>query len=173
MFRIFMLCAALCFAPLAASAKDYKQSGLDISNPWARPTAGESKTAAVYFTVKNTGSADDTLKSLSTPVAKKADIHKNTTDEYGVMRMRPVEGGLNVPAGGSVDLNPGGYHVMMTGLKQKLVTGQTVPLTLTFAKAGDVTVDVQIEANPGHNMQGMKGMQGMDHMNMDHMHMHH
>jgi copper(I)-binding protein len=167
MLRIFILFAALCFAPLTASAEDYKQGALDVSNPWARPTAGESTTGAAYFTVKNTGSEDDTLKSISSPVAKTASVHEVTTDANGVMKMRMVEDGLKIPAGGSVSLKPGGYHVMMMGLKQKLEAGKTVPLTLSFAKAGDVTVDVKIEANPGH------GMAGMDHMNMDHMHMHH
>jgi copper(I)-binding protein len=158
-------------APLVAAAEDYKQGALDITHVWARPTAGNSTMGAAYFTVKNTGGEDDTLKSLSTPAAKMADVHQVTTDDKGVMKMRAVEGGLKIPAGGSVELKPAGYHVMMMGLTQKLEAGKTVPLTLSFAKAGDVTVNVQIEAKPaagnamhGMDHQNMQGMQGMDHM---------
>jgi periplasmic copper chaperone A len=81
-------------------------------------------------------------------------------DASGVMHMQPVEGGLTIPAGGTVELKPGGYHLMLMGLKQKLDEGGQIPLKLTFARAGSVDVQVKIEKKPKH--EGMPS--GEDHM---------
>ena len=82
----------------------------------------------------------------------------------GVMQMREVADGLNVPAGGSVTLKPGSYHVMLIGLKRPLTAGETFPLTLSFAKAGNISVTVPVQAmnatqDKGGGMSGMGGMQ--------------
>jgi copper(I)-binding protein len=69
------------------------------------------------------------------------------------MRMREIEGGLAIPAGSKVEMKPGGYHVMLIGLKQKLEEGQGFPLTLTFATTGELTVEVKVEKSPSHDMK--------------------
>jgi len=104
----------------------------------------------------------------STPVAATAEVHE-TTNDNGVMRMRPVPT-LALEPGKSVTLTPGGYHLMLMGLKHPLKQGDSFPLTLTFAHAAPVTVQVSI-AGPGASamdhaamhggMQGMPSMQGM------------
>ena len=108
---------------------------------------------AAYLAIKNSGRESDTLESASTPDAKKAEIHE-TTNANGVMKMRPVEGGLKIAPGQTVEFKPGGYHIMLMGLKQNLKEGEQIPLKLTFAHAGSVDVEVKIEKQPGHEAAG-------------------
>jgi copper(I)-binding protein len=97
----------------------------------------------VYFRVQTP--TDDRLVGLASPVARKAELHTHV-EENGMMVMHEVEGGLPIPAGQTVELKSGGsLHVMLIDLKQKLVTGETFPLTVTFEKAGPQTVMVKVE----------------------------
>ena len=123
---------------------------LRIMHPWARASAGHGNTGAAFMTIMNTGNKDDKLVAASTTVAKKTEIHE-TKMEDGVMKMRMMMGGLPIPAGGEVELKPMGLHVMMMGLKEKLIEGKTLALTLTFEKAGSVELAVPI-AGPGAMM---------------------
>ncbi|MGO9483537.1 MAG: copper chaperone PCu(A)C [Rhodomicrobium sp.] len=140
--------AGLMIAAFAAHAHEYKAGELTIEHPWARPTAGPMMMGAAYLTLKNAGKEADTLKSASSPDADMVEVHENIHDEGGVMRMRPVEGGVTIPAGGTVAFEPGGYHLMLIGLKHNLEEGQTMPLKLSFAHAGDVDVQVKVEKKP-------------------------
>ena len=97
--------------------------------------------------IANKGGQDDKLVSASAVVAKKTEIHETTMDG-GVMKMRMLMGGLTIPAGGKVELKPMGLHVMLMGLTEKLVEGETLALTLTFEKAGSLELAVPI-AGPG------------------------
>jgi copper(I)-binding protein len=143
-------------AAVAQSNGDVK-----ITEAWARATPGGAQTAAAYVTVES--ATGDRLTGASTPAAQKAEIHEMTMDG-NVMRMRPV-GGIDLPAGKAVTLKPGGYHIMMTGLAKPLQQGQTFPLTLDFAKAGQRQVTVSVEkigamgpggtSDSGSNMPGM------------------
>jgi periplasmic copper chaperone A len=115
--------------------------GVTVHEAWARASAGAATTGAAYVTLMG-GAQADSLVSVSTPVAATAEVHE-TTNDHGVMKMRPVPG-VPIPPGGSVVLAPGGTHIMLMGLKQKLTAGQNFPLTLTFAHAAPVTVDVKV-----------------------------
>lgn len=120
--------AALVFAIATAwsggaAAADYKLGSLDISQPWARATPKGASSAAAYMTVTNTGNAPERLSCLSTDVAAQCQIHEMTMDN-GVMKMRPVAGGLEIKPGQTVTLKPGGYHVMLADLKQPLQQGK-------------------------------------------------
>jgi copper(I)-binding protein len=130
---------------------------IKVEHAWARATPGGAKTAALYMTLVNKGGADDRLISVSTPVAGKAEVHSTTT-ENGVMRMRPIEA-LDVKAGTSTTLKPGGYHVMLTDVKAPLVAGQSFTVTLTFENAGKIDATARVEkagvTAPGA-MPGMK-----------------
>ena len=97
------------------------------------------------MTIVNAGKADDRLVSASSPVAAEVQIHDMKMEE-GVMRMRQLTGGLGVPAGARVELKPRSLHLMFMQLKAPLVTGQTVPVTLQFEKAGSVAVQFRVEA---------------------------
>jgi hypothetical protein len=150
----FLLSFAVLLA-LAAPALA-QESPIHVADAKARPTA-PGGTGVVYMIVMNHGAADDDLTGLSTPIADKAEMHR-TMDMNGMSHMEAVAD-LPVKAMNAVTFAPGGLHVMLTGLKQPLKAGDSFPLTLTFAKAGTVTVTVsvqQIKAKPVGNMPGMK-----------------
>jgi hypothetical protein len=147
-----------------AQAQEYRQGDLVITHPWARPTSGDTHLGAAYLTIKNMGQAADTLQSVSTSVAAKSEIHEHIHNSGGVMRMRPLEGGLAVPPGSTVELKPGGNHIMLMGLQHNLEEGKSVPLKLTFAHAGEIEVEVHVEKSPGHGSSDGMGAEA---------HMHH
>jgi copper(I)-binding protein len=135
--------AVLCGA--TAMARDYKVSALEISQPWARATPPSAPAGGGFLKITNTGSTPDRLVSASSPVADLVQVHEMKMDG-SVMRMREVEKGLEIPAGGSVTLAPGGYHLMMMGLKAPFKQGASVPVTLVFEKAGKIDVELTVEA---------------------------
>ncbi len=106
-----------------------------------------------YLVISNKGNAPDHLVSASSPAAAKVEIHSMST-ENDVMVMRPVEGGLDVPAQGSVELAPGGLHLMFTGVAEPFKDGGTVPVTLRFEKAGAVEVTLPVRKAAGHDHGG-------------------
>ncbi len=146
-------------------------SVISVEHVWARASAGAATTGAAYLTLTDNGQPDR-LVGVSTPAAATAQMHE-TVDDNGVMKMRPVARVDLVP-GKPVSFQPGGYHVMLMGLKSPLKAGDTFPLTLTFEHAPPITVTVKVDAlgagdmehdhasMPG--MKGMEGMHGMDHM---------
>jgi copper(I)-binding protein len=141
------LATALLFAQ-AATAHEFKQGNLTIGHPWSRATLPGAKVAAGYLTVKNAGSAPDRLISVTADIAGKGEIHEMTVKD-GVMTMRPLADGLEVPAGGEVKLEPGSYHIMFVGLKAPAVEGVKFPGTLTFEKAGTVKVEFAVDKAGG------------------------
>ena len=148
-----LLTAALCLPLLAAHpAGAQPAGGIVIEQPWAR-AAVQGGTGGVFLTIRNTGSAPDRLLSASSPLPRAVELHA-TLREGDVMRMQPVQA-IDVPAGGSVTLRPGGLHLMLVNLSAPMRPGGTVPLTLTFEKAGAVTVQVPVQAagasGPGAN----------------------
>ena len=115
-------------------AQSVTAGDLVVSKAWSRATPGGAKVAAGFLTIENKGSAPDKLVSASTPLADHAEIHEMKMAN-GVMSMREISGGLTIPAGQSVTLAPGGYHLMLMGPKQPFKQGEKVPLTLTFGEA--------------------------------------
>ena len=166
MTRITSIVAVI-FAALAiqsAQAADVTVGSLKISSPWARATPKGASVGGGYMTITNTGAAPDRLVGGSTDIAKSLEVHEMKM-EGGVMKMRPVAGGLEIKPGQTVTLDPSGYHVMLVGLKEQLKQGSHFKATLEFAKAGKVDVDFMVEgigAKTGgddHAMPGMGGMQ--------------
>lgn len=100
-------------------------------------------TSAAYMTLVNSGGTPDRLVAASTDVAELIELHESKMVD-NVMQMAPVPGGIAVPANGQVELKPGGLHVMLIGLKRDLAAGETVRLTLSFERAGTITVDVPV-----------------------------
>jgi len=142
--RTFALAfSALVAIATPALADTIKVGDLEITNGWARATPPGATTAGAYFIVTNTGKAADTLTGISTPVAGMGMLHRMQM-KNGIMTMRAVEGGIAIDPGKSVTLAPDGYHVMLMGLKQPLKAGGTLPLTLTFAKAASITLELPI-----------------------------
>jgi len=159
---------------IPAKAADYDVGSMHISQPWARATPKGASSGAGYMAITNKGSAPDRVSCVSDDASAQCQIHSMTM-EGGVMKMRPVEGGLEIKPGETVTLQPGGFHVMLVNLKHPLEQGQTVKATLKFDKAGTVDVAYPILAigapAPGAaaSDQGMK-MQGPggDTMQMGH-----
>lgn len=114
--------------------------GIEVSDAWARSPMED--VGAVYFTVSNAGDAADALVAVAVEVAQRAEIHE-TVMEGGEAQMQPV-GSVEIPAGGEMAFEPGGYHVMLFDLVEPLVEGDTISLTLTFEEAGEVQVDAEV-----------------------------
>lgn len=116
---------------------------LEVQNPWVRATVQGQKATGAFMTL--TSKEGGKLVGVSTPVAGVAEVHEMKTDG-GVMKMRAVEGGLDLPAGKAVALNPGGYHVMLMDLKLGLKADTTIPLTLVFkdAKGAESKIEVKV-----------------------------
>jgi hypothetical protein len=131
-------CGPLLGMALPASAQ---QNGIAVTDAWSR-VAMAGRTGVVYLTITDTG-APDRLTGVSSPVATTVTLHE-TIDDHGVMKMRPVAA-LPVRPGNPVKLAPGGYHIMLEGLKQPLQPGETFPVTLTFAHAGTVTATAVVQ----------------------------
>ncbi len=150
------LALLLLLSPIAATAHEVFTLGtLEISGGFTRATLPNAPVGAGYLTITNTGTADDTLVSASSPVAGMTQIHEMKM-EGDVMKMNEVEGGLVIPAGQSVMLAPGGFHVMFMQLKEPLVEGAMVPVTLTFATAGTIEIELAVGSinadEPEHKM---------------------
>lgn len=112
---------------------------LSVAGPWLRATPGGAKVAGGFLRITNNGSEPDRLLSAAIPQAARGVVHA-TLNEGGVARMMPVEGGLVIPPGGTVELKPGGHHLMFMDLASGLKEGETVRGTLVFEKAGRVEV---------------------------------
>ena len=125
------------------SAHEFTAGNLSIGHPYSRPTAPSQSNGGGYLTLKSKGSADRLL-SASTPVAREVQLH-NMRMEGDVMRMREVDA-IEVPADTLVELKPGGFHLMFIGLKEPLKVGQRFPLKLRFEKAGEVSVEIKVDA---------------------------
>jgi len=158
-------CAALvtCIAGASARAEEVKAGDLVISQAWTRATPNGAKIGTGYFTIENKGTTADKLVGVSGEVSDKIEVHEMSMNN-GVMKMRPVDGGLTIEPGKTVKLAPSGYHLMIMDLKSPLKQGGKVPVTLEFEKAGKVavTLDVQgIGAQGPSDGDGMKMPPGM------------
>jgi periplasmic copper chaperone A len=159
---------AACLFASGGLAQQYKLGAIEIDHPWSRATPKGAKTGAGYVRIKNTGSEPDRLLGGSFADAEKAEVHEMTMDQ-GIMKMRPVAGGIEIKPGETVELKPDGFHLMFGGLKQPLKKGEQVSGSLKFEKAGSVQVQYTVEAigqkssssDQKSDMPGMKNMPGM------------
>lgn len=161
MFRTaFMVTALLAALALPAQAADVMVGKLKISAPWARATPKGAPVGGGYLTITNMGSEPDRLIGGSATIAKAVDVHEMKM-EKGIMKMRELANGLEIKPGQTVTLDPEGYHLMFTGLKQPLKKGEHVKVTLRFAKAGKVDVDFAVEGIGAMHGGGGDAMPGM------------
>jgi len=131
--------------PSPAAAGDYDVGSIHISQPWSRATPKGAASGAGYMTLTNKGAVPDKVSCVSDDASAQCQIHSMTMDG-GVMKMRPVEGGLEIKPGESVILKPGGYHMMFLDLKHPLEQGQAVKVTLKFDHAGTIDVEYPVLA---------------------------
>jgi copper(I)-binding protein len=144
-FKHLIGAAVIALTTLTTLAHDFKAGAITIDHPYARSTVAGQPVGGGFMRFVNGGGADR-LVSASAKVSKSVELHEMTM-AGDVMKMRQVDA-IELPAGQTVELKPGGYHVMFIGLKAPLKVGDRFPLTLTFEKAGAVTVDMMVMA-PG------------------------
>ena len=127
---------------------------ITLTHPWSRPVP-QGQNGVIYMDIHNKGETEDRLIAVSTPLATKVEFHRSTMED-GIHRMEKVES-IAVPAGGAVELAPGGYHVMLVGLKFMLMAEETIPVTFTFERSGDITTGVAVEIRGGDDHSGDDG----------------
>jgi len=138
---------ALLFA-MPAAAQEVKAGALTLAEPWTRATPPAATVGAGYLRITNKGTAPDRLIGVAAPFAGRGEVHEMTMTG-GIMRMREIAGGLAIAPGATVELKPGGNHLMFVDLKAPLQQGATVPVTLTFEKAGKVEVPFAVRGVGG------------------------
>lgn len=136
---------AVALLSAAATAQEHQRSVLEIDHAWARATPPAAKTGAAYIEIRNTGPDPDRVLAVTTPVAEKAEVHKTERDG-DILRMREIPL-LEIPGHDKALLQPGGLHIMLTGLREPLKVGSEFPLTLRFEKAGPIEIEVRVERN--------------------------
>jgi copper(I)-binding protein len=139
-----------------AGQMGHSHQSIRLESAWARrtpPMAQEEQgghggsglnpnNSAVYVTVSNHGGGADALISAMTNMATAAELHE-TIEKDGKMVMQP-RSRFDIPAGGTLEMRPGSYHIMLLGLKQALKPGDTVQVTLTFQKAGEMSLEAPV-----------------------------
>jgi uncharacterized protein YcnI/copper(I)-binding protein len=139
-----VIAAATKAAPAGAAASTTVKAGdLTIETPWIRATPGGAKVAGGYVRITNTGTQADRLTGTAIPLAARGSIHSMTM-EGSVMKMAPVEGGLAIKPGETVELKPGGLHLMFEGLNGAAKAGDVIAGSLTFDRAGTVPVSFSV-----------------------------
>jgi copper(I)-binding protein len=136
--RTFSTALLIAAIAIGSPGGAFGAQGLTVSRAWSRATPAGATTAAGFLTLSNHGQ-EDRLVGGSTAIATEMQIHEMTM-EGGVMRMRPILGGLALPKGG-VELKPGGLHIMFIGLKRPLAAGERFSATLQFQRAGAAPVE--------------------------------
>ena len=139
--------ALLALVVLAACSSGGGTPGtMTASSAWARPSTGMDRAAAAYVVITNGTGQADALVGASSPAAKTVEVHETTVGDSGMMAMKPVTS-VPIPVGGTLELKPGSYHIMLIDLTSELKAGDTIQLTLTFAKAPPVTVTAEVRAS--------------------------
>lgn len=158
----FRTAAIAAIATLSLALPAIAGDGIMVKDPYARSSTKNAKSGAAFMTLMNHGSEDDRLVSASSDVAKRVELHTHKENAEGVMQMMEVEEGFPIAAGAMHALERGGDHVMFMGLNQSLNHGDMISVTLTFEKAGDISIEVPVdlERKPKHGMK------------MDHKHNH-
>ena len=133
------------------NAQEAKVGNIKIEGAYTRSTVPGQKAAGGFMKIVDQGAADQ-LISASSPIADEVQLHTMTMED-NVMKMRQVKS-IDIPANGSVELKPGGLHIMIMGIKEPLAAGSSIPLKLKFAKAGEVEVKLPVNAMSGQAPAG-------------------
>ena len=144
---------ALAFLAACAAQGATMAATIEVKGAWIRTPPPGAPTAAGYATITNRGISSDRLTGAYSGAAASVGLH-DMQKQGGVMRMRPIAGGLAIGASASVALSPNGRHLMLTGLKHPLKAGEHVRVVLQFQRAGDVPADFVVRDAAG----GMGGM---------------
>jgi periplasmic copper chaperone A len=162
-FIAVIVAAVVCTAGALSAAQPASGGIIMLGRPWSPATPNGAATAAAYMSIENHGAADDRLLGGSSPLAGKVEVHEMSM-AGGIMSMHALGDGLAIPAGKTVSLEPqANYHLMLSGLKSPLKSGTQLPLTLNFAKAGMVHVEVPVLPIGSRGPAGAQMPEHMDH----------
>ena len=139
--RAFAIVAAVSAVTLASCAPD---PVLNVRDAWVRLPAAPGNPGAAYFYVSG-GPKADRLMTVSSPVVIRTELHESMAGHSGMMTMKPIEGGVEVPAGGFVEFKPGGKHAMMYNINPGIQPPRTVQMIFTFASGTRITADAQVK----------------------------
>ncbi len=145
MFRRSLLAVAIIVVAGGALVACSSGGTMKVTDAWARTSMGMDRAGAAYLTIVNDTDKDDALIGVASPASATAELHETTTATDGTTSMSPVEE-IPVTAGGSTELKPGGYHIMLIDLVKDLVVGEKLEITLTFREAGEIKVDAEVKA---------------------------
>lgn len=145
LFRAAIAATLLLAVPAFAHNGVIHLGPINISQPFTRATLPNAPVGGGFLTIENTGTEPDRLVSATSPASDVVQIHEMAM-EGDVMKMRQLPDGLEIPAGETVVLAPGGFHLMFMGLKQAFVEGEAIEVTLVFEKAGTVEVSLPVGA---------------------------
>ena len=145
----------MALALLSCAPGDPPQADIAVSNGWTREIAAGQSSAAIYLTIANKGDGSERLATVESTLGD-ATLH-TTSNSDGIARMRPIENGLVIDARSTVELKPGGTHIMLTGLTQPSKQGETIELDLGFQRSGNRPVSIRVvsaggDAHSGHSM---------------------
>jgi len=138
-----------------------------IHDAYMRTSGPTAKSGAAFMHIMNETDQDDRLISASSDISKRVELHTHMASGDGIMKMIHVEEGFAVPAGGMHPLERGGDHVMFMGLTRKIQHGDTITVTLSFEKAGDIVVDIPVDLDRKPET-GMKHGEMHNHANHKH-----
>ena len=138
-----LVVALASLATVFVSAHDYATGDIKVAHPYTRSTPPGAKTAGAYLSIDNRGKVAERLMRASSPAAGMVELHSMSMDG-NIMRMRAIPA-IELPAGKTVALAPGGLHLMLQDLKRPLKKGERIPVTLTFERSGDLKVELSVE----------------------------
>jgi hypothetical protein len=154
--RVVATSAVICGLAGLAWAEPMATVGtIAVHDAWVRASLGQTGTSAAYMTLEASNDQGDRLVAVASPVAASAALHTHIV-EGGVARMRPVAG-IEIAPGAPTVLAPGGLHIMLVGLRDRLVEGDTLSLSLTFEHAGSIELEVPIRGMGGGMSHGGHG----------------
>ncbi|MHB2268012.1 copper chaperone PCu(A)C [Aliihoeflea sp. PC F10.4] len=139
------LALAVSISPAVGHDFQAQAGSITINHPWSRPTPPVAPVAGGYLTLTNEGDVADRLVSISSPLSERAEIHESTVSD-GVASMRPVQNGIEIGAGETIELQPGGMHIMFLKPSHPLKEGERFAATLVFEQAGAIAVDFAVQS---------------------------
>lgn len=158
---------ALTTLGVSVSAHEYKVGSLTIDHPYARSTPPSSPVGGGFMTITNNGTEADRLIAGTSTFADTVEIHEMIMVD-GVMKMNQIEDGLEIPAGKTVELKPGSYHIMFIGLQEQLKPDERRKGLVKFEKAGDIEIEFLVKDIA--KMMDHSEMGEMKHDDMKHEH---